>query len=49
MPAFLISFMSMAPDCQGMDAMHLTVDWPFLPREGDGLDIAKDMDSPTVE
>jgi len=29
--------------------LYLTVDWACLPREGKGLDIAKDLDARTVE
>lgn len=32
-----------------MEALFLTVDWPFLPREGEGVEILEDYEAQTVE
>jgi len=32
-----------------MEALFLTVDWPFLPREGEGVEILEDFEAQTVD
>ena len=32
-----------------MEALFLTVDWPFLPREGEGVEILEDWEAQTVD
>jgi hypothetical protein len=32
-----------------MGALFRTVDWPFLPREGEGVEILEDFDAQTVD
>lgn len=32
-----------------VEALFLTVDWPVMPREGEGLDISEGLDPQTVE
>jgi hypothetical protein len=49
MPIFDLCLFRLDRDHGGADVLYLMVDWPFLPREGEGLDIAEDMDAQTVE
>ncbi len=32
-----------------LEALFLTVDWPFLPREGEGVEILEDYEAQTVD
>ena len=32
-----------------MEALFLTVDWPFLPREGEGVEVLEDYEAQTVD
>ena len=51
MPIFDISFMRVDRDQDPtvVEAFSRAVEWPFLPREGDGLDIGAELDPVTVE
>jgi hypothetical protein len=51
MPAFDISFMRVDRDKDPtiVESFFRAVDWPFLPREGEGLDIGAELDPVTVE
>jgi hypothetical protein len=49
MSIFDVCLIRLHCDRGGGDALHLTVEWPCLPRAGEGLDIARDMDAVTVE
>jgi hypothetical protein len=51
MPLFDISLLRVDRDENptAMEALFLTVDWPFLPREGEGVEILEDYEAQTVE
>lgn len=51
MPSFDISFMRVDRDKDptAAEGFVRTVEWPFLPREGEGLDIGAGLDPATVE
>lgn len=51
MPLFDISFMRVDRDENPtvIEALFLTVDWPVMQREGEGVDIAEDVEAQTVE
>lgn len=51
MPIFDITFLRVDRDKDPtvMEAMYLIVDWPVMPREGESLEIAKDLDALEVE
>lgn len=51
MPIFDLTFLRIDRDESPtiLEALFLTVDWPFLPREGEGLDIGAELDPVTVE
>jgi len=51
MPAFDISFMHVDRDDDPtvVEGFFRTGDWPALPREGEGLDLAKGLDPQMVE
>jgi hypothetical protein len=51
MPTFDISLMRVDRDDDPtiVEALFRTVDWPALPREGDGLEISPELEPVTVE
>lgn len=51
MPAFDISFLRVDRDENPtmVDGFFRTVEWPVIPREGEGVDIADDLEAQTVE
>ena len=51
MPAFDISFMRVDRDKDPtiVESFFRAVDWPFLPREGEGLDIGAELGPVTVD
>jgi hypothetical protein len=51
MSTFDISFMRVDRDQDPtmVEAFFRTVDWPLLPRDGEGLDLGADLDPVTVE
>ncbi|HET6497055.1 MAG TPA: hypothetical protein VFH61_17025 [Thermoleophilia bacterium] len=51
MPIFDISFMRVDRDQDPtiIEALFRTVDWPALPREGQGLEISPELEPVTVE
>ena len=51
MLAFNISFMRVDRDQDPttVESFFRTVEWPFLPREGEGLDIGAELDPVTIE
>ena len=51
MPVFDIAFLRVDRDESptAMEALLLTVDWPVMLREGEGLDIAEDLDVQTAD
>ena len=48
MPTFDIAFMRVDRDQDPtvVESFHRTVDWPALPREGEGLDLGSDLPVP---
>jgi len=50
-PLFDISFIRVDRDDKPIviEALLLTVDWPVLPREREGVDISEDLEAQTVE
>ena len=50
MPSFDITVLRVDRDEDPtvVEALYLTVEWPWMPREGEGLDITKDL-AQTVE
>ena len=51
MPSFDISILGVDRDENpaAMKALFRTVDWPFLPREGEGVEILEDFEAQIVE
>jgi hypothetical protein len=51
MPPFVISVLRVDRNEHptAMEAIYLTVDWPFIPREGEGVEILEDFEAQTVE
>jgi hypothetical protein len=51
MPAFDISFLRVDRDKNPtiVEGCFRTVDWPVMPREGEGLEIGPELDPVTVE
>ena len=51
MPQFEISLLrgDRAADPTLLEALFLTVNWPFLPREGEGVEILEDYEAQTVD
>jgi hypothetical protein len=51
MPVFDITLLRI--DCDAsptvIEALFKTVDWPFLPREGEGVEIFEDFEAQTVD
>ncbi|HEY5529627.1 MAG TPA: hypothetical protein VIL51_09300 [Thermoleophilia bacterium] len=51
MPLFDIAFLRVGRDENPtvIEAFFLTVDWPFIPREGEGVEILVDFEAQKVE
>jgi len=51
MPLFTLSLLRIDRNASPtvMEALFLTVDWPFLPREGEGVEILEDYEAQTVD
>jgi hypothetical protein len=51
MPAFLFTMLRVDRDESptSMDLLSRTVDWPVVPREGEGVEIVEDLEVQTVE
>jgi hypothetical protein len=51
MPLFDLSLLRVGRDASPtiLEALFLTADWPFLPREGEGVEILEDVEAQTVE
>ena len=51
MPPFALSLLRIDRDetPTAMEALFLTVEWPFLPREGEGVEILEDYEAQTVD
>jgi hypothetical protein len=51
MPLFDITFLRVDRDKNptAMDVLSRAVDWPLVPREGEGVEIAEGLDAQTVE
>jgi hypothetical protein len=49
MPVFDITFLLSSHDSTEVDALFRTVDWPWLPREGESVEIAEGLCALTVE